>query len=230
MNTSIACIYCSSPLYHLRDGMVKCSQCKKKYSPKRIDQIKTLLIHFCNNENALEASKKSAITYVTTLKYYQQFRQLIAQYCEDQYTYHRGEQAEYEEYLYIEKSKRRDKTAIFDSHNFLTFGYGERVYTLLMPSLRIFKEQFLEDNLENVYSKEFSKFMRTSKIIKISEYDNAITKFWHYFEQFITPFKGVSNEHFPYYLKEAEFKFNTPIEKRTKVLERLYFCPTDSDT
>ena len=181
-------------------------------------------------ENALDASKKSAITYVTALKYYQQFRHLIAQYCEDQYTHHRGEQVEYEEYLYIEKSKRRDKTAIFDSHNFLTFGYGERVYTLLMPSLRIFKEQFLEDNLENVYSKEFSKFMRTSKIIKISEHDNAITKFWHYFEEFITPFKGVSGEHFPYYLKEAEFKFNTPIEKRGAILEQLYFRPIGSDT
>jgi transposase-like protein len=83
----------------------------------------------------------------------------------------------------------------------------------------------LEDNLEGVYNKEFSKFMRTSKIIKISEHDNAITRFWHYFEQFITTFKGVSNEHFPYYLKEAEFKFNTPIEGRSKILERLYFKP-----
>ena len=67
-----------------------------------------------------------------------------------------------------------------------------------------------------------------SKIIKISEYDNSITKFWHYFEQFITPYKGVSKEHFPYYLKEAEFKFNTPIEKRSEILENLYFHPTDS--
>jgi transposase-like protein len=135
------------------------------------------------------------------------------------------QESQYEEYLYIEKSKRRDKTAIFDSHNFLTFSYGERVYTLLMPSLGMFKQQFLEDNLEGVYNKEFSKFMRTSKIIKISEHDNAITRFWHYFEQFITTFKGVSNEHFPYYLKEAEFKFNTPIEGRSKILERLYFKP-----
>jgi transposase-like protein len=68
--------------------------------------------------------------------------------------------------------------------------------------------------------------MRTSKIIKISEHDNAITKFWHYFEQFITSFKGVSNEHFPYYLKEAEFKFNIPIiEERVTILEQLYFHP-----
>jgi hypothetical protein len=50
-----------------------------------------------------------------------------------------------------------DKTAILDSHNFLTFGYEDRVYTLLMPSFGKHKQQ--------------------------------------YFEQFITTFKGVSDEH-----------------------------------
>jgi transposase len=222
------CIYCSSPLYQLGEGNVKCSICKKKYSPTRIGTIRSLIQLFCEDENALTASKSLNLTYATALKYYQKFRHLSATYCEEHYHLHRTQESQYEEYLYIKKSKRRDKTAIFDSHNFLTFGYGDYVYTLLMPSLRIFKEQFIEDNLEDVYSKQFSKFMRTSKIIKISKHDNAMTRFWHYFEQFITPFKGVSNEHFPYYLKEAEFKFNTPIKERSKILEQLYFRPNGS--
>ena len=220
------CIYCHNPLYLLNDGMVKCSSCKKKYSPSRVTQIKNLIKAFCNDENALTASKSLSISYVTVLKYYQKFRHLSAQYCEEQYHLYRTTDSQYEEYLYIEKSKRQDKAAIFDSHNFLTFSYGERVYTLLMPSLGMFKQQFMEDNLEEMYHKEFSKFMRTSKIIKISAYDNAITKFWHYFENSITAFKGVSNEHFPYYLKEAEFKFNTPIEERSRIIEQLYFQNT----
>ncbi|MFZ2889408.1 transposase [Sulfuricurvum sp.] len=229
-NTSKAlCIYCASPLYQLREGNVKCSQCKKKYSPARINQIKKTINAFCSDENALTASKSLGLSYVSVLNYYQKFRHLCAQYCEAQYNLHRDTQTQYEEYLYIEKSKRHDKRAIFDSHNFLTFGYGDQVYTLLMPSLGLFKQQFIEDNLEDMYHKEFSKFMRTSKIIKISEHDNAITKFWHYFEQFITSFKGVSNEHFPYYLKEAEFKFNTSKETRTEILEELYFRPIGSD-
>ncbi|DAB38721.1 MAG TPA: transposase [Sulfuricurvum kujiense] len=230
MKNSIPCIYCHHPLYQLTDGMVKCSVCKKKYSPMRVDQIKSLIQLFCHDENALATSKTLNLSYVTTLKYYQKFRHLAAEYCEAQYETFRTQESQYEEYLYLEKSKRRDKTAIFDSHNFLTFGYGNYVYTLLMPSLGMFKQQFVEDNLEEVYSKEFSKFMRTSKIIKISEHDNAITKFWHYFEQFITSFKGVSNDHFPYYLKEAEFKFNTPPSERSKILEQLYFRPNGSDT
>lgn len=223
------CLYCHHPLYTLGDGMVKCSVCKKKYSTKRVAQIKALIQLFCEDENALNASKTLELSYATVLKYYQTFRHLCAEYCEAQYEIYRTAESQYEEYLYIEKSKRRDKAAIFDSHNFLTFSYKQHVYTLLMPSLGMFKQQFLEDNLEGVYVKEFSKFMRTSKIIKISEHDNAITKFWHYFEQFITIFKGVSNEHFPYYLKEAEFKFNTPMHRRADILEQLYFRPTGSD-
>jgi transposase len=223
MKTDDVCIFCHNPLYHLSDGMLKCSVCKKKYSPSRANQIKNVIQAFCHDENALSASKSLNLNYVTVLKYYQKLRHLSAEYCETQYHLHRTPDSQYEEYLYIEKSKRHDKTAIFDSHNFLTFSYGERVYTLLMPSLGMFKQQFVEDNLEDMYHKEFSKFMRTSKIIKISEYDNAITKFWHFFENAITTFKGVSNEHFPYYLKEAEFKFNTPTHERSKILELLYF-------
>lgn len=228
MNATSHCIYCHHRLYHLGDGMVKCSVCKKKYSPSRINQIKNILDAFCHDENAHITSKSLHISYVSVRNYYQKFRRLCAEYCEEQYHLHRTQETQYEEYLYIEKSKRGDKTAIFDSHNFLTFGYGDNVYTLLMPSLELFKQQFVADNLEEIYFKEFSKFMRTSKIIKISEHDNVIERFWHYFEQFITGFKGVSREHFPYYLKEAEFKFNTPLEKRSEILEQLYFRPSGS--
>jgi hypothetical protein len=210
-------------------GWSNAPSAKKKYSPSRIDQIKNILNAFCHDENALIASKSLDISYVSVLNYYQKFRRLCAEYCEEHYHLHRTQDTQYEEYLYIEKSKRHNKTAIFDSHNFLTFGYGDNVYTLLMPSLGLFKQQFVADNLEEIYFKEFSKFMRTSKIIKISEHDNVIERFWHYFEQFITGFKGVSREHFPYYLKEAEFKFNTPIAKRSEILEQLYFRPTVSD-
>jgi transposase-like protein len=226
MFTSNQCIYCQHQLYWLSDGMVKCSACKKKYSPSRINQIKQLIKLFCDDENALTASNTLQLSYTTVLKYYQNFRHLLAEYCETQYHLNRTEESQYEEYLYLEKSKRHNKKAIFDSHNFLTFGYGNNVYTLLMPSLGMYKQQFLEDNLEGVYYKEFSKFMRTSKLIKISEHDNVITRFWHYFETFITTFKGVSDEFFPFYLKEAEFKFNTPVQERSKVLEQLYFVKT----
>jgi transposase len=219
------CIYCSHKLYHLGDGMVKCSACKKKYSPKKAEQILRLIDLFCTDENALNASKITEISYATALKYYQQFRKLIIEQCEEQYHRYRNQESEYEEYVYLEKSKRNEKSAIFDAHNFLTFAYGEKVYNILMPSLSLYKQQFIKDNLEEVYDKEFSHFMRSSKLIKISKHDNTMTRFWRYFETYITLFKGVSREYFPYYLKEAEFKFNTPIRERVEILKKLYFRP-----
>jgi transposase len=217
------CIYCRHSLYRLNDGMVKCSACKKKYSPKKAEQTLRLIHLFCDEENALSASKTAEVTYSTALTYYQHFRKLITEYCEDEYHGRRNAQSEYEEYIYQEKSKRNEKSAIFDAHNFLTFAYGDSVYNILMPSLNRYKQQFIKDNLEEVYEKEFSHFMRSSKIIRITAHDNTITRFWRYFENFITPFKGVSREYFPYYLKEAEFTFNTPIKERSNILTRLYF-------
>ncbi|MDD5717142.1 MAG: transposase [Sulfuricurvum sp.] len=217
------CIYCHHPLYQLNDGMVKCSACKKKYSPKKVTNILRMLERFCSDENALSASSSLNLSYATVLKHYQKFRYLAAEHCEMQYDTYRTLESQYEEYLYLEKSKRHRQSTIFDAHNFLTFGYGHQVYTLLMPSLGIYKQQFLEDNLETVYSREFSRFMRTTKIIKITESNNIIERFWYYFENFITAYKGVSDEFFPYYLKEAEFKFNTPEHNRFTVLKALYF-------
>ncbi len=223
------CIYCHHSLYHLNDGMVKCSSCKKKYSPKKVETILHLIDLFCHDHNASDGAKRADLSYAATLKYYQEFRKLLIEHCEEEYHNNRKNESEYEEYIYQEKSKRNQKSAIFDAHNFLTFAYGEKVYNILMPSLNLYKQQFIKDDLEAIYEKEFSHFMRSSKLIKITKHDNTMTRFWHYFETFITPFKGVSREYFPYYLKEAEFKFNTPIKKRHEILEQLCFRPIAKD-
>ena len=217
------CFYCSAPLYTLQNGFVKCSGCKKKYSPKRIEHIQKLITHFCNNDSALFASQNTQLTYTTVLNYYKKFRHLCTAYCEEQYELHRDQEVQYEEYVYLEKSKRKNKKAIFDAKNFLTFAYGEQVYNILMPSLVQYKESFLEDNLEDIYHKELSKFMRNSKLIKISEKENTITRFWEYFENFIKSYKGVNDEFFAYYLKEAEFKFNLAPTRQKEILNQLYF-------
>lgn len=223
------CIYCHHSLYHLSDGMVKCSSCKKKYSPKKVETILNLVDLFCHDHNASDGAKIAEISYAAALKYYQEFRKLLIEHCEEEYHNNRKNESEYEEYIYQEKSKRNQKSAIFDAHNFLTFAYGEKVYNILMPSLNLYKQQFIKDDLEEIYEKEFSHFMRSSKLIKITKYDHTMTRFWHYFETFIIAFKGVSREYFPYYLKEAEFKFNTPIKKRREILEQLYFRPIAKD-
>ncbi|WP_345991430.1 transposase [Sulfurimonas sp. HSL-1716] len=217
------CIYCDHKLYHLSDGMLKCSLCKRKYSPKRINKILTLIDSFCENENALQTSKRLSLSYVSIHKYYDIFRFYCAHICENEYEHARHKPCEYEEYFYLEQSKRHDRLAIFDAHNFLTFDYENHIYTVVMPTLQKYKQQFINDDLEKVYNSEFARFKRKSRIIKVSKHLNKIVDFWEYFEKFILSYKGISTENFPLYLKEAEFKFNHPLETQKKLLQKQYF-------
>lgn len=217
------CIFCQHQIYALSDGMLKCSSCKKKYSPERTNKILTLISAFCDDENALSSARRLGLSYVSVQGYYENFRRLCAHACEDEYEQIRQQPCAYEEYFYLERSKRHKKEAIFDAHNFLTFDYDGHLYTLLMPSLQQYKKQFLEDQLDSVYLNEFDRFKRNSRIIKVSKEHDNIVKFWDYFESSILRYKGVTDEAFPLFLKEIEFKFNHGTAKRKSVLENYYF-------
>ncbi len=131
----------------------------------------------------------------------------------------RKETIAFEEYLYLEKSKRKSKKNIFDAYNFLTFNYDGKIYNLLLPNLNRYKPLFLEDGLEEVYYKEFEKFLRRSHLG--TNPNKTILEFWDFFEEFILKFKGVRRENFFYYLKEAEFKFNFECFQKCNFLSHL---------
>ena len=62
---------------------------------------------------------------------------------------------------------------------------------------------------ENAQGKKLLlKYLNFNKVAKLSKAQNTITEFWEYFETFILQYKGVSNEQFIFYLKEAEWRFN----------------------
>jgi len=219
----IECIYCNNFVYHLSDGRVKCSVCHKKTSKKRINKILNLIEIYVSNVSALEASKRVGISYVSVQKYYKDFRILSATICEREYEQLREKNCEYEEYMYQENSKKNKDDVIFDAHNFLTFDYDGHIYTILMPSLQRYKKQFLEDNLDKNYIKEFKKFQRDYKIIKVSKHLNNIVKFWDYFEKEILKYKGVNYNSFIYFLKEFEFKYNHKKDEAIDLIVKEYF-------
>ena len=215
------CIYCNNKkLYHLNSGQLKCSNCKKKFSIKKIEKDLKIIECFCNDLNINEVSKKLDINYVTAKKRYDLFRQLIASRLEDEF---RDKTViEYDEYIYLEKSKKDIKENIFDAQNFLTFHYENKIYNLLMQNLNMYKNQFMDDGADEAYFKEFSKYMMFNKISKIQKKENLITKFWIFFEKSILKYKGVRHENFFYYLKEIEFKFNYSKEMQKEILAELY--------
>ncbi len=217
------CIYCNhEKLYELKSEQLKCAKCKKKFSAKKIKTDVEIIKCFCESLTINQASKKLAINYMTVKSRYKLFRQLIANYLEDEYR--EKIVLEYDEYIYLEKSKKKVKENIFDAQNFLTFHYESRVYNILMPNLNKYKNQFLENGSKSIYFKEFSKFMMFNKISKTKKRENIITQFWLFFEKSILKYKGVSGENFFYYLKEIEFKFkfNYKESLQEKILINLY--------
>jgi len=217
------CPYCNhSHIYSLATGQSKCAKCLKKFSIKKIKRDAELVKVFCENKSVNKSSKELGINYVTVKKRFELFRSLIANYLEEQYNKYPVD--EYDEYIYLPKSKKKIPRNIFDSQNFLTFSYKQtQIYNLLMPNINRYKEQFLDDGLDETYFKEFSKFMMFNKITKTTKRDNTITRFWNFFEESIVKYKGIDNENFIYYLKECEFKFNYTIDEQIEILNKLYF-------
>lgn len=217
------CLICNHSLYLLRDGRVKCSKCEKKLSLHKVNKVITLIQCFVENESALSVSKRLHIAYASVQKYYETFRLLAAHICEKEYEQKRSGSCEYEEYLYLESSKKLNRQAIFDAQNFITFDYDNHIYTLLLPSLHRYKQQMIQDNIHTPYIEAFKSFQRENKIVKVSKYFNNIVKFWDYLEHAIRPYKGVNAEKFAYFLKEFEFKYNHTKEDAKDLLTQAYF-------
>ncbi len=217
------CLFCKNFVYRLNDNRVKCSVCLKKMSINKINKIITLINAYIENISANQCSKSLNISYVSVSNYYEEFRILSAKISEEEYLAKKDTFCEYEEYYYLENSKRKKEECIFDAYNFLTFDYSKHIYTLLMPSLSPYKEQYIHDGIEGTFINDFNKFKRNNKIIKVTKYHNNIVKFWNYFEEYILHYKGVSSEYFIYYLKEYEFKYNHTKDKSIELLIEYYF-------
>jgi len=215
------CLYCHAPLYRLGDGRVKCLECKRRYAPARILRRFRLAEAFCRDLSAQAATRECGVSLATAQNAYKEFRRRILPWLEAAYEERREEVLEYDETLYLDANKRSDKRHIFDAHNFLTFDYGGRVYTLMMPPLDRYKEHFLSDGLEEVYYREFSRYLAFHRVARLQSRDNTIERFWRYLEELLPRYKGIRRENFVYYLKEAEFKFNHPAPECLEILKAL---------
>lgn len=206
------CIYCEYPYtYALADKQQKCGKCKRKFSPRKIAREQKLLALFTEGNNAREASKLTKMHFATVQKYYEKFRRNIALYADDIYQHNSHRVTGYDEYLYLPKSLKAQEN-INKLQHFLTLSYDEKVYNIMMPRAK--HSLLLSD--EDQDNKLLLKYLTFNKIAKLSKAQSTITKFWDYFETFILQYKGVSDEQFIFYLKEAEWRFNTKLSQNPK--------------
>jgi len=188
----MSCVYCGHYiLYKLNNGYFKCAKCKRKFSPNKLARKAKILKGFLDELNPKEISEKYNISYATVVKETKNIRKVMAQICEDEFL-KKDEIKEFEEYIYIPKNKN-----IKSAQNFLTIDFGGKIYNIMLSSLKNYK-------LDEI---DLKKLFSQNRIIRIYE-KKLIKEFWEYFEEFIKKYKGVKEENFFYYLKEAEFRFN----------------------
>lgn len=198
------CIYCNHPhVYVLADTQIKCSKCKRKFSLKKVQREEKLLEYFKKGCTARKTAQETKMHFLTVQKYFEKFRRNIAIFSDEQYQLNSHRVTEYDEYLYLPKSltiqNSKDKL-----QHFLTLSYDTKIYNIMMPTTQhslLLEEEEKDDKL-------LLKYLTFNKIAKLSKSQNSITRFWEYFEEFILQYKGVSDEQFIFYLKEAEWRFN----------------------
>ena len=206
------CIYCSNPYtYLLADSQRKCSQCKRKFSPKKRERELLVYRHFKAGDTARKTALTTKMHFATIQKYFEKFRQDILLYSDEIYQHNSHRVSDYDEYLYLPKSLKAEEN-IDKMQHFLTLAYDNTIYCIMMPKTK----SSLIDKNSSVNKKLLFKYFTFNKISKISKSSTIITDFWNYFEEFICQFKGISEDKFIFYLKEAEWRFNLSYRKKVK--------------
>ncbi len=193
------CPYCNNvKIYRLANAQNKCARCRRKFSAKKIERRAKLFECFKKGFNATNCAKMHKMHIATVLKYFKEFRRELALKADIEFNKNSHKVTGYDEYLYLPKSLKIEEN-IDKLQHFLTLSYDNKVYNIMMPSIKKYGPN--PDKL-------LLKYLRFNTISKISTAQTAITNFWNYFEEFILQYKGVDSENFIYYLKEAEWRFN----------------------
>jgi len=218
------CPQCQSKKqYHLKDGRVRCATCKHRYSPAKQRRSQHLIEGFLDELTPKECAQKYGQSFPTVFERYTLFRQVITLYLEHIYQYKGATFSEYEEYLFLPRSKRENPKFFLEGISIMGMNQDNYVYTLLMPDhFYQYQHHYEKDALKEVASAELSSYRHWHKISKLKTFDTPLTKFWHFLESFMGRFHGVKRVYFTDYLKEAEFRFNFSKNEQKIILTELW--------
>ena len=220
------CIFCDSyGLYRLADKRVKCKNCKKYYSLRKLKRDMLILYYFYLELSARKASKELNLDYSTIQSRFMKFRKLIADYCNSEANKLNGELELDESYFGGKRKGNRGRGA---NNKTIAFGILERrgkVYTVIVPNA---SASTLMNEIKNKTSKgsvfytdgwrSYASLEQYGKhnIIKHHEdqfasgrnHINGIEGFWSYAKERFHKYHGINKTNYPFYLKEMEFRFN----------------------
>lgn len=195
---------------------------KLKYSKLSRRQIDRLVEAFALGIPALVASDFAGVHRNTAAKFFRRMRLAIAAECMRDATKLSGEIEVDESYFGGRRKGKRGRAA----GKKIVFGIlerGGRVRTVVVTDVTaqtLMTE--IEENTEKgcVYHtdtfRSYNSLSRFGKHLKVNHHKqftghthiNGIEGFWSYAKRFLAKYNGVSQQNFPLYLKEIEWRFN----------------------
>ena len=197
----------------------------------RLSQTKQdrLIEHFVSGSTARTAAALVGVHRNTAAYYFQRLRQLICQAVEDETPFF-GEIEVDESYFGGKRKGKRGRGAAGKVPVFGILKRGGRVYTKVIPDvrsatlMRILEQKVVPDSI--VYTDSLG----TYNVLDVSDFHhvrinhselfaegrnhiNGIENFWNQAKRHLRKFNGIPKDQFGLFLKECEWRFNTPDPK-----------------
>ena len=208
----------------------------------RISQSKQdrLIEHFLAGTTARTAASLVGVHRNSAAFYFHRLREVIAYELEAESEAIFGSEIEVDESYFGGRQKgKRGRGAAGKIPVFGLLKRGEKVYTRVIPDaagitlVPIIERKVTPDSI--VYSDSWRGYnaldVSSFKHFRINHSElfaegrnhiNGIENFWNQAKRHMRKFNGVPREHFALYLKECEWRFNTPAPKRQLTMLRQW--------
>jgi len=220
------CLFCDNyGLYRLADKRVKCRNCNKYYSIKKLKRDLQILYYFYLEVSAKKTASEMNLDYGVVHRKFMQFRKSIAGYCNAEVKRLDGEIEMDESYFGGKRKGNRGRGA---NNKAIVFGILERkgkVHTVIVPNVS--KETLMKEienktlkgsvfhtdgfrsyNSLEQYGKHNVIRHDKDEFAKDKNHINGIEGFWSYSKERFHKYHGIKKDNYPFYLKEMEFRFN----------------------
>ena len=220
------CIFCDKyGLYKLKNSKLKCKNCKKYYSLRKLRRELDILYYFYLEVSARKTAKELGFNYRLVHRKFMQFRRAINNFCAMEAQKLNGELELDETYFGGKRKGKRGRGAF---NKAIAFGILERngkVHTLIVDNVKAdtlmeaIKEKthkgsvFYTDGFRSYADlKQYGKhnIIRHDKdeFANGKNHINGIEGFWSFAKERFHKYHGISKNNYPFYLKEMEFRFN----------------------
>jgi len=220
------CVFCDKyGLYRLADKRVKCKNCNKYYSLRKLKRDILVLYYFYLELSAKKTADEMNLDYGIVHRNFMQFRKKIAVYCNQEAKKLNGELELDESYFGGKRKGNRGRGA---NNKAIVFGILERKGQVFTKIVENVSKETLMNEIKNktlkgsvFYTdgwKSYNSLEQYGKhnIIKHDEdkfadnhnHINGIEGFWSYAKERFHKYHGIKKNNYPFYLKEMEFRFN----------------------